>query len=85
MEENFKIQILNDPDDDKDYFVDIRSLQRDEYDGLIAIRYFIYIQSFAIRYQHALYDYTCVETWDARVNYAKLHHINLTPLICSQT
>lgn len=84
LEENFKVFVIYDYERapevpaDKDYFVAPIQLHIDEFD-LIEIRYFLLIQCCAMRHDYSLYDYTCVETWNARVKYAQANNIELCP------
>lgn len=50
------------------YFVE--SLKED-LDGMINTKWFIGVQSDNYVFLYNLYEYDCVETWEARVEYAK--------------
>lgn len=79
IEYNYYIKLIDDEEELPEgvwYYLSIKSLPRDE-DGFINLRYFLELQVAAIQFNVILYKYACVETWEARVAYAKEHDLYL--------
>lgn len=87
LEKNFLIEL--DPEDqteNSNYYFDILDLRphpdfNDEMlKHILEIRYFIEIQSASIWFDYDPYNYKCIETWEARLDYARKFNIVLSPI-----
>lgn len=81
LEQNYYIKILSTTDDEstKNFMVFITDLKYNDY-GVLNLRYFVEIQSDNLIFDYDLYKYTCIETGEAREEYAKKHNITLPKL-----